>query len=225
MHQRISFAVQHHPSRADLIGPLLETIGADVEVVTDPDPRHPFPSPWRTYQHALERTPIRATHRLILQDDVRVCRDFAVTAARAIQARPDRLIAFFVSGRLQEHIRAVTAACDADVPWCELGYLSWCPAVALAWPIRLVPAILNFVDKQQWPPEFRADDEIVGRFLRFAKEHPLASVPSLVEHPDLSPSLVSKRAAYGQDPGRIAACFIHPDCDPGLIDWASGPGA
>lgn len=226
---RLSFAIQHHPRRAALLPPLLDAIGGHVEVVTDPDPDarlngKPFPSPWRTYAHALERTPIRATHRVILQDDAIVCRDFALTVENAIAARPDRLLALFVSGRLREHVTAVGRACAQDLPWCELPYMHWCPTVALVWPIRLVPACLEFVEAQRWPPEFRADDEIVGQFCRSLREHPLATVPSLVEHPDVEESLIGKQTSGGTSPGRMAACFIHPDCEPLAVDWSHGPG-
>lgn len=222
---RLSIAIQHHPRRAAIVPALVDAIGGHVEVVSDPAPDDPFPSPWRTYAHALERTPIRATHRVILQDDVFVCRDFARAVEDAVAARPDRLLSLFVAGAPAEHARAVRQACQADHPWCELDYMRWCPAVALVWPIRLIPACLEFVEAQRWPDAFRADDEIIGRFLRQARERPLATVPSLVEHPDVEPSLVGDRTAAGRDHGRVAACFIHPDCDPTSIDWAPGPGA
>lgn len=219
----LSIGIQHHPKRAHLLPPLLDAIGAQAEVVTDPDAANPFPSPWRTYRHALEITPAWATHRLILQDDVQLCRDFAPTVAAAVRAQPHRLLAFFVGGHPVEHAREVYAACDRDECWAEIDNLRWCPAIALCWPVELIQPCLTFVDEQRWPIKFRADDEIIGRFLRDRGELALASVPSLVQHPDNVPSLVGMRAMGGQDIGRIAACFIHPDCDPLSIDWTATP--
>ena len=72
---------------------------SDAELVVDPDPFGTYRSPWRTYRAALERTPARATHRLVIQDDVTLSRDFDVVVRKAVAARPDRLLVFFVGGQ------------------------------------------------------------------------------------------------------------------------------
>lgn len=221
MTYRVSVAVQTHPLRDHLSLPLAATLGA--ERVVDPDPHH-IRSPWRTYRHALETTPVWATHRLIVQDDVVPCDGFLDAVAAAVAARPGRLLSFFVGGHPVENARALFDACGRGEAWAELGNRRWCPVLALVWPVEFVEPLLGYVDAQRWPPTFRSDDEIVGRWLRHAGKLALASVPSLVEHPDVEPSLLGKRALAGRDPGRCAACFIHPDYDARRIDWTRGPG-
>jgi hypothetical protein len=218
----LSIAIQTHPARADLSSALAAEIPG-VERVVDPDPES-IPSPWRTYRHALERTPPDATHRLIIQDDVELCRDFHATVIRAVAARPERMLVFFVGGHPVEHARAVYRACDQDLPWAELDGRRWCPVIATCWPVAMIDPFLRYVDVQNWPEAFRSDDEIVGRWLRVTKQRPLASVPSLVEHNDVVPSLIGRRARAGKDRSRVAACFMCPDCDPAGIDWTLGPG-
>lgn len=224
----LSIAIQHAPARAELAAALVADLGdaIPVELATDPDPpppgtppESPLWNPWRTYRHAVETTPAWATHRLILQDDVLVCAGFSLAAARAVSARPDRPITFYVGGNARLAAARVLHAASRGLPWTDVPNYSWCPAVALAWPVRLLEPLLAYVDRQRWNGSFRADDEIIGRFLRSVGEVPLATVPSLVDHPDDVPSLIGTRARGGRDKGRIAACWIGDECDAALIDW------
>lgn len=213
----ISVAIQTHPIRNDIATALSDALDG-VELCVDPAPLE-LRSPWRTYRHALERTPAGATHRVILQDDVLVCRQFLPTVHAVIDAQPDRLICLFVGGQPYEHSHRIHVACDRGHPFVELDNQRWCPCVALAWPVRMIEPFLAYVDEQDWRPEFRSDDEIIGRYLNHVREWPIATVPSLVEHPDVIQSLIGLRAMGGADKGRVAACWIHPDCDPASIDW------
>lgn len=218
----ISVTIQTHPLRLEMAELLAAEIGADVTV--DPDPDHPLRSPWRCYRHALETTPADATHRVVIQDDVTACRDFAAVLPAAVAARPYRLLSFFVGGVPIEHSRAIMQSCENDDSWAQLDAQRWCPAVALAWPVQLIEPFLQFVDAQPWPETFRSDDEIIGHWLRASNQLALATVPSLIEHPDVVESLLGPRRNWaGENRGRVAACFIHPDCDPHSIDWARGP--
>jgi hypothetical protein len=203
---------------------LNETLAGAAELVFDPDPAG-RPSPWRTYREALERTPADATHRLVVQDDVVVCEGFVAAVEAAVASQPDRPLVFFVAGNPVIHRRAVLEACWNDLAWAQLALSTWIPAVATLWPVRLLEPFYEFVDRQRWPPSFTADDEIIGRFLRHAGEPPLASVPSLVQHPDTVPSIAGRRPADGRDPGRQAACWIGDcgDCHASRIDWTAGP--
>lgn len=207
--------------RSLMAAALRDRIGAGAVIVEDPDPIG-FRSAWRTYKHALELTPHEATHRLIVQDDVKVCNNFAATVKNAVAARPDRMLVFFVAGKPTRYAEAVLSACSRDEPWAELDGGNWCPVVATCWPARLVPLMLEYAEAQPWLNRHQADDEIVGRFLREVGERPLASVPSLAEHPDVVKSLIGMRASHGEDPSRVAVCWIGDcaECDPALIDWS-----
>lgn len=225
---RLSIAIQHSPVRDGLVADLVADLAAPpgmVDLATDPapppddaPPTSPLRSPWRTYRHALETTPPWATHRLVLQDDVIACPGFAAAAAAALLARPDRVVSFYVGGNARLAAARVTHAAAQGHAWATITRYDWVPAVALAWPVRLLPPFLAWVDQQQWPPSFRADDQIIGMFLRRQGEPLLATVPSLIDHPDDVPSLISNRARGGRDRLRVAACWIG-DCDPAGIDW------
>jgi hypothetical protein len=223
----VSFAIQAHPKRGDLAAELAAKIGGDVDVVMDPDPDSVVKSPWRTFRHLFETTPAGATHRAQIQDDAVICRNYRRAVELAVEARPDRILVFFVGGNPYQHAQAVREACSNDESWAELSYAHWLPVIATCWPVALIPELFEFNDRQTWPERFSSDDERCGRFIRDIKHNPLASVPSLVEHLDEQPSLIGRRALGGRDPGRVAACWIG-DCDecgdPLEIDWTIGPG-
>lgn len=213
----VSISIQAHPARAHLAEPLAARVGA--QITYDPEPDS-YPSPWRTYSHALDTTPTGATHRVVIQDDTDPCPHFREAASAAIEAKPDVVIAFFVGGRPLEHANGVLRACDAEESWTMLRHDRWCPAVALAWPVELAREIVAWMPEQGWPPAFRADDEIIGRYLRAHDLNAWATVPSLVEHWDSEPSLLGRgRNWQGQDEGRVAACFIAEEDDARLIHW------
>lgn len=223
----VSVAIQAHPARAAMAEELNGCLGGRAEIVYDPAPDDSLRSPWRTYREALERTPADATHRLILQEDVYVCDYFLDAVGAAVAAQPDRPLLFFVPGTPPHYVRAVLAACDRDESWAEMELRTWVPVVAMLWPARLIGPLLSWFDTQGFPAGMVADDEIVGRFLRAVEEPPLASVPSLVEHPDTVPSIMNGHRwnGDGKNPGRRAACWIGDCgyCDARLIDWTRGP--
>lgn len=217
----LSIGIQTHELREPLALELAEMIDRPCELVFDPAPRG-TPSPWRTYRHALETTPTDATHRLVIQDDAIPCLGFVPALERAIAARPDDLLVLFVGGMPTEHARTLLRACEAGSRWAALNSARWCPAVAVVWPTGLIGEFLAFTDKRRWGDRLTADDEIIGRWCRVAGRQPLATVPSLVQHPDDIPSLNGRRQANGRDPTRVAACFIDVDeLDPMTIDWST----
>lgn len=207
---------------------LAEEIGGDVEITYDPQPDARYRNPWRCYKHALQTTPDWATHRLVIQDDAEVCKHFAEVLPAMVASQPDRMLILFVGGYPSDHTLAITEACGRGDSWATLHNGRWCPCVAICWPRAMVDHFLAFCDERAdrslWDDErHRSDDERIGSFLNNTRQWPLASIPSLVEHPDMVQSLIGDRTRMGQDPGRIAACYIHPDCDARTIDWSLGP--
>jgi hypothetical protein len=223
MSVNVSWAVQAHPKRTLLAKALAERIGGPVDIVWDPDPDG-YRSPWRTYRHLLETTPAWATHRAQIQDDAIVCDGFRSAVDLAVAARPDRLLVLYVGGNPYQHAQAVREACWGGSCWADLDPAHWLPVVATVWPVSLIPPICSFVDGQGWAHTFGNDDEIVGRFVRACGVRPLATAPSLVQHPDVEPSLVGQKTRAGADAGRIAALWVGgcTECDPLTWDWESG---
>lgn len=184
--------------------------------MTDPDP-DATPNAWRTYLRAIETTPPGASHRVILQDDVELCGGFLSALELALAARPDSIVALFVPTALRHSSLRLLEACGRNEAWVVIGTVeTWIPVVALAWPVRLIPDFAAW-GRRTYPPEARrADDAIVGRYVRERGETVWATVPSLVEHPDDVESLLGLRTANP----RSATCFAGEKA--ALIDWSKG---
>lgn len=214
---RLAVAIQHHPSRADLLPRILAEL-PDALVVTDPDPTAHVRSPWRTYRACLDAIPADATHLLVIQDDAVPCRDFAATLVRVIAARPDDALCLFTPG-IGLLARAIMDACSRDERWVELPSREWCPVVALVLPRRMVDDLRAWAAGKNLPAWERSDDALMGRFCRESGRRVWATMPSLVDHADDVPSLVGNPAFAGLNPGRVAACWAGREWSPLGLDW------
>lgn len=202
----ISFCIQHHPARAHLLDGLLELVG-DADVVTDPDPEHPSPSPLRTYRECLRSTPEGATHRVVIQDDALPCRSFRELAELAIAERPDKIIAFFVPGVPGGGSRRVFKAEMEGERWAQIAGIGFLPLVATSWPADLIAPFVKFTEGPRYINR-RGDDAVANSFVKRNRLEVWATVPSLVEHPDIVASLIGKKASAGANRSRVAALFI-----------------
>lgn len=206
----ISVCVQHHPARAHLLPALIALLGGSPEIVVDPEPDDPLPSPLRTYVLALDRTPAEATHRLVVQDDAIPCQQFHERMLAAVSAKPEDLVALFAPGAAP-HRAAILTALKHGERWARLHAL-WMPTVALCWPAGKAREFVAWAqdDLGQTPrgEPFRGDDGPVGRFCQLRRYDVWAIAPSLVQHPDKEPSLIGRKHRAGQNIARVAAAFI-----------------
>jgi hypothetical protein len=200
----VSVAVQHHPARAHLLDRLVDALGG-AEVVVDPDPDSPYRSPFRTYMEALRRTPTGATHRLIVQDDALPCAGFRDRMLEAVAEKPDVLVALFAPGA-STHRVPITRAALAGERWAQLRP-TWVPTVALVWPVELVPRFVAWADDRYAGSVREGDDGPVGKWAARNHLRAWATVPSLVEHPDVEPSLIGRKHRAGANRARVAAMF------------------
>jgi hypothetical protein len=201
----LSLCIQHHPARTHLLPNLLERIGG-AELVVDPDPGGE-PSPLRTYQECLRRTPKWATHRIVIQDDVWLCDGFREKAETAIAEHPTAFMAFFVPAVAACGGNRMTHALKKRERYANISGVTTTPVVALSWPVVHIEAFLRYCGLPMWEKQ-RGDDKVVGYFVKKNRLTVLATVPSLVEHPDVEPSLVRGQNFNGKSRIRKAAYFI-----------------
>src|SRR5262245_28124272 len=98
----ISIAIQHTPNRPDrrqwaqaMIEQLRnEDPGVRLEVIEDTE----LEGCWPTYRRALEAAG-DASHHLVLQDDLRLCKDFIQSVKEVIRVRPANLLALYTNAR------------------------------------------------------------------------------------------------------------------------------
>lgn len=208
--------VQHHPARSHLLPELLDRLPADAIVVTDPEPDEK-PNPWRCYRECLLAIPDEATHALIVQDDATPHHDFREVVGRCIEARPNRIICYFVAGQPARGARNAINAQARRLSWAELSHTDFLPVVATSWPTHAARDFLQWAERYA-QPRHRSDDGLAGRWIRERAVRPLATVPCLVDHLDVERSLIGKQALAGRNPARVAV--ISPDGHDILsIDW------
>lgn len=194
--------VQHHPARAHLLPALLERLPAGTKVVTDPEPDG-IPNPLRTYRECLRQIPEDATHALIVQDDATPHPDFPTVIERCVAARPDRIICFFVATHPPQGARRMLEAASRGDSWSELISTEFLPVVATCWPAPLAREFLVWCERLIAQHK-RSDDGAAGRWIRQQSIRPVATVPCLVQHPDVETSLIGKRAMAGANRARVA---------------------
>ena len=148
--------------------------------------------------------PDDATHLLVVQDDAQPCDEFRLRAESAIAEKQDALVALFLAGSPHRSAQAARLAHRRGERWIRMHERDWTPTVALAWPRTHRDAFLAFVDDN--PGLIRVgDDSVVGEFTRAHAVPVWATVPSLVEHPDVEPSLIGRQARAGRNAMRVAA--------------------
>ena len=191
----LRFAIQHHPSRAELL-PRLKLPQA--EVVVDPEPDG-IPATWRTYRACLERAP-RKGHLVVIQDDVLLADDFEELVAAAVADCPCRVLCLFVSRQARLDVQPIEWAAHVGESFVKLNPLThFVPTVAIAWPAEIARAVADHADRRRWGHRARrADDAIVKEALVALGLDAWATVPSLVEHPDDVYSLMGGKGGSGR---------------------------
>lgn len=214
--------VQHHPSRAPLLDRLLDGLAPlPVEVVADPDPDGP-PSAWRTYRECLTR-PHDAERIVVVQDDVTLADGFADRLPAIADQHPNQLTLLFVSGAPSGWQREVAAAARQGRRWATCATPPrWTPAVANVWPAALAHAFVGWADMwiDRRGKHQVGDDPVIGEWVRATGVPVVATVPSVVQHPDDQPSVVNPRVrgAAGRNRQRIACVFTGT----AVYDWSTG---
>lgn len=215
----LSAAVQHHPGRSELLPPLLAALEPlRPDVAADPDPSG-APAAWRAYRVALERTPPWATHRLIVQDDAVCLPGFLAAAEASLAAKPDVVVCYFVGGQPTASALRCRQSLKKGLPWAAMNPQDWVPLIACAWPVEVAARFVAWVDSRRFEQRrLRSDDYLAGTFARLHRLPVWATVPSLVQHPDDSPSLIGRPHLAGANTGRVAAIW-DPDIDLSAVAW------
>ena len=208
----ISVAVMAHPRRLAQARALAAAFPQwPGTVAVDPFPEGP-PTTLRAARAAWAAMPPDATHHLVLQDDVRPCRDFTARLASAVSAHPDSPLALYANWNSWNGA-ATRAAALAGASWAVAVTGEWVPALALLLPRADVQALLAAVPEDS--AELTPDDVVLERELAARGRRVLISVPHLVEH-------VGDESLIGNDSygPRHSACFAD-DLAPGR---GPGPG-
>ena len=215
--RRICARIQAHPSRAHLHEQLAYSL-APLHVEVSLHASEP-PNPLHGYQQALTDPP-DCTHLLVVQDDVRVCNDFAATLEKVVKHKREDPIALFLAHLPRADYVAALRALKSGRNFVILRGRGFCPVVAVVWPIEKSQLFLEWTKTARLPggKTPRSDDAAVGHWVQHTKNRVLACVPSIVQHPDEEDSIIGIRKHWGRDKSRTSEIF-DPAAD--LIEWGA----
>ncbi len=201
--RKLATRIQAHPSRAREQAELLDRLdGLDPLLVIDPG--GPKTSTWRTHRLCLESIPDDATHLLVVQDDAWPCDRFAEAVHAAVAEKAESILCLFAPGA-GPVARGFGMARRSGSRWMQWRISAYLPLVAVVYPAGLARQIPAFADAKRFHVG-RADDAVVGAFVRAHKLQAWAAVPCLVEHRDELVSVMRMPNGRGA-PHRVAAWF------------------
>lgn len=203
-------AIQHTPDRADRrkwVKSVVKRMRAErsdiaIDVVEDKKRE----GCWPTYLRCLE-VASSASHHLVLQDDVTVCKDFLGCVGEVIQARPRNLISLY-TGSPQ-----VYGARQRGDSWIEDSSAA---GPAVIWPRESIREFIEWQERHI-AEAFPSDDLRVAMWLIKKSKPIFATVPSLAQHLGSEASVVGLNAR-----SKVAACYIGDKRSALGIDWSRG---
>lgn len=212
--------VQSHPSRRVVRERLLAGLaGIPTEVVeTSFDP----PNPWRGYKACLESlVEEECTHALIVQDDAIACRNIGPALEMIAEAQPDTPVCLFMPMVSATKRDAIRAGADG-ARYVEIVPRGFLPVVAVLWPKAKALDFLawshttkQLTRRNGRQIEQRSDDAMGWLWMRNRRQRCVATIPSLVQHPDDVPSTITRGRG-----GRTALFWHGDDWDPLSVDWS-----
>lgn len=166
----------------------------------------------------------KARHAVILQDDVLVCRNFTPAVEKIIEVHPDIPVCLFVSGMKTKTLRNYMRAVRSGLRYSNIWFQDFLPVVGVIWPRAKVEEFLEWSVDAKLPgmPNPRSDDAVVGSWMKFTHQKVLATVPSLVQHPDdnLSVKWAEGCNVPSGTENKYRRAFIYiEDADPLTLDW------
>lgn len=179
--------VQHHPSRADLIPPLLAALKPlYTEVVSHASIP---PDPWSGYKQCLSNLP-ECSHVLIIQDDALPVPNFAEAMKKIAESHPSTPVCLFMGAAPASTATQILRSWNKGRRYQPLLNTSFVPLVACLWPKATAEAFLEWSRHNKVT---RADDGNAAKFMRRTKQPFVVTIPSLVEHNDYVPSVKGGR--------------------------------
>lgn len=206
----LSIAIQHTPSRPDrrrwvqAMIKQLRSENASVPISLIEDTR--LEGCWPTYRRALEAAG-DASHHLVLQDDLGLCRDFIRSVQEVIRARPNNLIALY------SNADSVFTARERGDSWVEQAGAC---GPSVIWPKELIAEFLQWQDIHI-DRSFVFDTVRVSMWLVKTSKKAFTTVPSLTQH------LGSESSTLGlNSPTKVAKWYVGEDRSALEIDWSQG---
>jgi hypothetical protein len=206
----LTIAIQHtplHSNRCEWVRAMVSQLSAEnpqipLTIVEDSEGE----GCWPTHRRALLAAG-SASHHLVLQDDVGLCRDFIASVAKVIRARPGNLISLYTNTTAVFRARARREA------WIEKAGIC---GPAMIWPKDLIREFLDW-QEAHIDRAFAWDTVRVSMWLIKTSKKAFATVPSLTQHLGCGLSTLGLNGR-----SKVAAWYIGADRSALGIDWSQG---
>ncbi len=163
------------------------------------------------------KNPPDCSHLLIVQDDVVPVPGLPDVLGEIAKDVP---VCLFISRLPRDTKPRIDAAMKMGRRYVQLSQRSFMPVVAVLWPVEKMVEFDAWTEENSYLPgqrEPRSDDAMAGRWKMINRQIVFATVPSIVQHPDVEPSTIGRTARNGLDRGRCAA-FLADDARD--YDWS-----
>lgn len=145
--------------------------------------------------------------------------NFAAALTRVADANPMNPVVLFLGGLPRTTGAKALQALKRGSHYSPVWIRDFMPVVAVLWPKQKAEDFLAWSKVDKLPGAFPAsDDAIAGRWMLRTRQEVFVTMPSLVQHPDIVPSVIGRRQQWGKDKGRVALLFC--EGDPLEIDWS-----
>ena len=175
------------------------------EVVMDTDQSGPWPTAKRAWLKGEG-----ATHNLVVQEDIGLCKDFLAGVESALRANPFEIISFFSMSS------AIKKAHKETKSWVTMKSLSWAQAVVM--PMDVVREFLRWEDRNI-DPQYKHDDARISLFALHSNKKVWYSSPCLVEHLGWDKGISGNPSKVG---GRARVASLYCEGSAASIDWGRG---
>lgn len=184
----VSIGIVAHQQRRALATQLAERVNADIVSIDDGTL-----GCGRNHQHVMRELADHNTDwSLILEDDAMPVINMTGQLRKALTAAPTNIVSLYLGrSRPPQHQQAIhnaIAKAHADDA-CWITSTHCLHAVALAIRTPLLTPLANHLATRNWLPI----DEAITSFCHTTKQHIAYTVPSLIQHPDVLPTLVKHR--------------------------------
>jgi hypothetical protein len=169
---------------------------------------------WEGAKKTLQSYDHKATHLLVLQDDVLPCQDFVATVERILELLPNEPITFYSPNE------SILAAQNLKSNWVTL--LTWRNAQAYVLPVPIIDDFLVWAERHI-KPEIYFDDDRFAMYFYFHKQLVYCTAPSLVEHMGWNSTTLTgyKSGHVFESRLRMAKWYIGFENSGLNIDWAA----
>ena len=180
---KLDVRIMAHPSRREGVLRILNDLGMDESIVVYDDRPHggnPFYTARKTWGFPL---PSGATHRLVLQDDAVLCKDFLQQVARAIEHFPDAVWSLWMKELTPKHQKGSS-------PYVRISG-GTVYGVGVVMPVHLIDEVFKW-STFVLGEDYTHDDNAIGQYCKFHAIPIMTTIPGLIQHGAPTESIVNR---------------------------------